>query len=108
MEMREMAMDIRARGEENNPAIDHQRNNRRFPIGGTLDGWAARLAAEGHIVPHEMTGNNPATVLKGHPLLMLTIYRLMYPKATAAEINAFSWNSTLPGAQYRFYSIKLV
>ena len=28
----------------------------------------------------------------------------MYPKATAAEINAFLWNSTLPGAQYRFYS----
>ena len=86
MEIREMAMDVRTRGEENDPLIAHQPHNLRFPSQPTLNRWANRQATEGHIHPYEMTGNNPATALKGHPLLMLTIYPLMYPKATAAEI----------------------
>jgi hypothetical protein len=51
-----------------------------------------------------MNGNNPADVLRGNKLLTLVIYRFLYPKATAAEVNAFLFTSTLPGEQYRFFS----
>jgi hypothetical protein len=51
-----------------------------------------------------MSGNNPATVLKGHKLLMLTLYRICYAKATAAKVNAFLFASTLPGDPLRFFT----
>jgi hypothetical protein len=35
---------------------------------------------------------------------MLALFRLLYPKATATKVNAFLFNSTLPGEQYRFYA----
>jgi hypothetical protein len=65
-----------------------------------------RLNAHGHINPWQMNGNRRAAqVLKGHPLLLLlALYRIAYPKATAVEINAFLFASTLPGQPWCFYS----
>ena len=36
--------------------------------------------------------------------MMLALYRIAYPKATAAEVNAYLFACTLPGQQLRFYS----
>ena len=51
-----------------------------------------------------MNGNQAATTLKGHQLMMLSIFRLACPKVTAAEVNAFLFSTTLLGAQPRLYS----
>jgi hypothetical protein len=51
-----------------------------------------------------MNGNRPAQVLRGNALVMLAIFRLCYPKATAAEVNAFLFGATPPGQPLRFYS----
>ncbi|CAB9525377.1 expressed unknown protein [Seminavis robusta] len=101
---RTAAVALRVMGEENNPALDHLRQLQLHPSKRTTRRWHQRVNEEGHLHPYEMNGNNPATVLKGHQLLMLSFYRLCYPKATAAEINAFLFATTLPGQQYRFYS----
>jgi hypothetical protein len=50
-----------------------------------------------------MNRNSSSSVLKGNALLQLVVFRLCYPKATAAEVNAFLFGSTLPGEQFRFY-----
>ena len=44
------------------------------------------LQEEGHFAPYEMNGNAPAEVLRGNKLLMLALFRAMYPKATADEV----------------------
>jgi hypothetical protein len=69
----------------------------------TIDRWNQRLHEEGQFNPHQMTSNNPASVLKGNPLLMPSVFRFCYLKATAAETNAFLFQSTVPGQQFRFY-----
>jgi hypothetical protein len=42
--------------------------------------------------PCRRTGNDRATVLRDQDLLLLALYRITFPKATAAEINVLSKN----------------
>lgn len=101
---REFALAIRANGDDNNPAITQLRQNRLHPSVRSCQRWVQPNNLLGHILPFEMNGNNPAHVLRGHKLLMLVMYRICFPKANAAEINAFLFGTTLPGQEYRFFS----
>ena len=40
----------------------------------------------------------------GHDLLLLALYRITFPKATAAEINAFLYRANYGSMTFRFYS----
>lgn len=51
-----------------------------------------------------MSGNNSATVLRGHVQLMMTVFRIMFLKCTQAEINVFLYNITSPFEEAHFYS----
>ena len=102
--VRQAALAIRDNGAEDDAVIDDLRQQNLHPSKSTTSRWARRQATEGHIMPFEMNGNRDATVLKGHQLMMLSLFRLSYPKATAAEANAFLFTSTAPGEQPRFYS----
>ena len=42
--------------------------------------------------------------LGGMDLVLLALYRVVYPKATAAEINAFLYNANYGNVHFRFYT----
>ena len=43
-------------------------------------------------------------VLRDHDLILLALYRLACPKATAAEINAFLFRANFGNLMFRFYN----
>ena len=45
-----------------------------------------------------------ASVLRGHNLVLLAMYRVVYPKATHAEINAFLFRANFGNPTFRFFS----
>ena len=45
-----------------------------------------------------------ATVLRDHDQILLSLYRVAFPKATAAEINAFLYRCNYGSLIFRFYS----
>jgi DDE superfamily endonuclease len=98
---RELALAVKASGEEDNPVFQQLRQH---PSIRSTSRWQNRMNNEGHFHPYEMNGNAPAQVLQGNQLFMLSLFRIIYPKATAAEVNAFLFTCTLPGQPYRFYS----
>ena len=51
-----------------------------------------------------MTGNRRAVVLRDHDLILLSLYRVAFPKASAAEINAFLYRANFGSLTFRFYS----
>ena len=50
------------------------------------------------------TGNSRATVLRGNDLVLLAIYRKIFPKSNTAEINAFIGRMNFGNPAQRFYS----
>ena len=43
-------------------------------------------------------------MLRDHDLILLALYRIAFPKATAAEINAFLYRANFGNVMFRFYS----
>ena len=66
--------------------------------------WEERLAALGHYRQYRRTGNRRATVLRDHDCILLALYRVAFPKAMAAEINAFLYRANFGNLDFRFYS----
>ena len=104
MATRAMALSVKVNGEEDNQVFQSLRAQHLHPSKRTTNRWQQRLTNQGHFLPYEMNGNNPASALQGNKLLMLVLFRMCYPKATAAEVNAFLFSCTLPGDPLRFYS----
>ena len=69
--------------------FDQLRALHLFPSASTERRHVVLHNNEGNIRPCKLTGNKRATVLRCHDLLLLALYRITFPKATAAEINAF-------------------
>lgn len=69
------------------------------PCKRTLRRWKERMRDDGHFLAYKHNGNKDAQVFTGHDLLLLCIYRLIYPEASSAEIIAFLFNTV-----GRFYS----
>ena len=63
---------------------------------------------DGHCKPCIMTGDNPASDLRGRNLLLLSLCRLAFPKASIAEVNCFLFNSTPQDQEPRFYSPAMI
>lgn len=96
VEMREVALDLRARGVENDPEHVTLRNMRKLPSKRSARRWANRAAQQGgRLERFRRSGNKPATIFKGADLFRLAYYRMAFPKALHAEINTFLFNSQL-------------
>ncbi len=88
--MRTLVVAVNAAGMSNHHSIfDQLRALHLFPSASTERRHVVLHNNEGNIRPCKLTGNKRATVLLGHDLLLLALYRITFPKATSAEINAF-------------------
>ena len=65
--------------------------------------WEELLATLGHYRQCRRTGNERATVLRDHDCILLALYRMAFPKAMAAEINAFLYRANFGNLDFRFY-----
>ena len=101
---RRLTMENVANGHHVDAVIALLQQQRVYPCDRTIRRWREREKTLGHYLPFEMNGNKPVYVMNGHMLFMLTLFRLCYPKATAAEVNAFLFDCTLPGMVPRFYT----
>ena len=102
-DMRQLAMEIRAQGHSNNPLITVMRAQHNYPSLLTENRWQELLNTLGHYRQCRHTGNNRATVLRDHDQILHVLYRLAYPKATQAEINAFLYRANFGNVMFRFY-----
>ena len=80
------------------------RLNRVYPSNFTELKWNAIEATLGHLRPCRRTGNIFATRLRGTDLIHLALYRVAFPKATHAEINAYLYRVNFGNASFCFYS----
>ena len=87
--MRDMALVIFARGDFHNPIFEHLRNNKQFPSLRSTFRCKQQHDSLGHVNACRRTGNKRSSIFHDHDLLFLALYRIAYPKTTAAEINAF-------------------
>ena len=58
----------------------------------------------GHYRQCRRTGNRRALVLCDHDQILLALYRVIYPKAMATEINAFLYRTNYGSLNFWFYS----
>ena len=84
--------------------IDGQREDGLFPSDRTIRRWRHQWVERGHIRPFRRTGNDRAAVLRGNDLVLLAVYRTIFPKANTAEINAFIGGMNFGRPDQRFYS----
>jgi len=54
--------------------------------------YRRRFLTLGHVRPFRRNGGQQRQVLNGIDLLQMTLYRVTFPTATAAEIIAYMWN----------------
>jgi hypothetical protein len=104
MDMRQLAIRTRQQGLENNAAFAQLRRDLDYPSQRSTLRWSTREQTEGHYRPYAMNGNRSSGVLVGEMRLKLVMYRILFPKATAAEVNCYLYNVTPPGQERRFYS----
>ena len=103
-DMRSAVIQIREMGELNNPLIRNLQENGEFPSQSTCDRWIKMVDELGHCRPYRRNGNRRGSVLRGHDLVLLALYRVVLPRATHAEINAFMYRANMGDPRFRFYS----
>ena len=101
--MRDMTLAIFANGDFHNPIFEHLRNNKQFPSQASTYRWKKQQDSLGHVNACRRTGNKRSSVFHDHDLLFLALYRIAYPKTTAAEINAFLYKVNFGSLNFRFY-----
>lgn len=107
-DMRELVMSLNQAGESHNPIFGQMRILRLYPSKKTESRWQSLQNSLGHIRPCRRTGNKRASVFHDHNLLLLALYRIAYPKATAAEVNGFLYRANYGNLDFRFYSASQV
>ena len=65
--------------------------------------WNGLEQQLGHARPCKRSGNADAVRLRGQDLVYLALYRVFYPKATIAEINAFLYRTNMRNPFWNFY-----
>ena len=88
--------------------VVNQREDSTCPSDRTLRRWRKEWADWGHIRRFRKTGNVRADILRGNDLVLLAIYRTVFPKAKTAEINAFIGRMNFGNPAQRFYSIEQI
>ena len=99
-DLRSLVMSIREAGLSHDPVIAQLRQQQLYPSICTEERWAHLHNQFGHCRPCRRTGNARATVLRGHDLVLLSLYRMVFPKATAAEINAFLYRANFGNVDF--------
>ena len=85
--------------------IEELRLNQVYPSQSSEMRWARDYDnGDGDIRPYRRTGNAFATRLRGQDLIYLALYRVAYPKASHAEINAFLYKMNFGNPFFSFYS----
>lgn len=100
MHFRRAVMDADDQGQRHLPAFNSLRAARLWPSIRTIRRWRRRRARYGHFVPYRRTGNSRAQIFRGPELVLLARVMAIYPRITAAEINAFMFHAS---GQIRFY-----
>ena len=103
-EFRQFVMMVRQMGASRDPIFMLLRAQRVYPSLQTEKRWEALFNRLGHYRQCRRTGNIRATVLRDHDQVLLVLYRIAFPKATAAEINAFLYRANYGDVTFRFYS----
>lgn len=103
---RDMAMIVRAMGLEEHPTFNALRGMYHFPSKRTTRRWRQRLQDRGTTRRFHRQGNRRAAVLVGTDALNLVLFRSIFPKSTAAQLNAMLFRAQLGrGEQFpRFFS----
>ncbi|KAL7502071.1 hypothetical protein ACHAXN_000160 [Cyclotella atomus] len=57
----------------------------------------------GHCRLCRRTGNKRAEILQDHNFVFLVLFRIAFPKSSAAQINAFSYRVNYGNVNFRFY-----
>ncbi len=84
--------------------IEELRLNRVYPSRSTVRRWTRQNQQLGHIRACRRSGNSFASRFRGQDLIYLALYRVAYPKASHAEINAFLHNMNFLDPTFQFYS----
>ncbi|KAL9179479.1 hypothetical protein ACHAXT_008769 [Thalassiosira profunda] len=101
---RSFVMAVRQAGQSDDPIFQQLRALHLYPSERTELRWEDLQASLGHVRQCRRTGNKRATVLRDHNQLLVALYRIAYPKATAAEVNAFLFRANFGNLNFRFYS----
>ena len=80
------------------------RNEHVHPCSVTQSRWERFSIELGHVRPCRRTGNKGTDKISGQDLVYLSIYRVIYPKCSIAEINAFLYRANIMNPLFSFYS----
>ena len=107
-DMRTLAMFIADQFDENDPVMKNfiatARAAHVFPSHQSLKRWDSLQQAQGHILPCRRTGNKFSRKMDGQDVILLALYRCIYPKASMAEVNAFLYRANFGNPSFSFYS----
>ena len=84
--------------------IDVLRQAHVYPSSRTQTRWEALHDDVGHVRPCRRSGNHFGERFAGQDLVFLALYRMIYPKSTHAEVNAFLYRCNLGNPRFQFYS----
>ena len=101
---REFALDADQDGISNDAFFEDQRQQRKYPSNKSVKHWQALRQLYGHVRACRRTGNARATILRDHNIILLALYCMAFPKATAAEVNAFLYRANYGNMNFRFFS----
>mmetsp|Transcript_4614 Transcript_4614/g.5167 ORF Transcript_4614/g.5167 Transcript_4614/m.5167 type:complete len:368 (-) Transcript_4614:25-1128(-) len=102
---REMAVQNRLNGNDNNPNTIQLQEQHLYPHPDTVTKYINRQEQVGHCRAYRHTGNaRSEREIQGHNLILLSLYRLALPKATHAEVNAFLYVMNSHDPLYQIYS----
>ena len=91
-------------GEVIKDLIDTLQTARVYPSNSTISRLVSLRNNLGHYRACRRTGNRFAERLRGSDLIFLSLFRVVYPKASAAEVNAFLYRVNFGNATFQFYS----
>ncbi len=103
-DLRSFAVHVYNSGQIDDHIFDVARANRLFPSMQTVRRYLDLIQQHGHCRRCRRTGNARATRLRDHDIIFLALYRVAFPKASAAQINAFLYRVNYGSVFFRFYT----
>ena len=102
--IRRLVLAFKNAGHSDHPIISELRNQHHYPSKATENRWNSLVQNIGHYRACRRTGNKWGKVFRGNDLVLLAMYRLVYPKAQQSELNAFLYRCNFGNLGWRFYS----
>ena len=103
-DMRQLVIHLNTAGHNNNPIITQARSQHVMPSHSSLIRWIRLIQANGRCRPCRRTGNKRAKILHDHNIVFPALYRIVFPKSSATQINAFLFRVNYGSALFRFYT----